>query len=117
MTEFDDWARTVSDVRSESTARGENHALLNGPSEWRLMPWALMVNWDHPARRRLLTTTAVIFYLGRVASALCFAPHAFDWGSHTAEARLDDVAQWLQLDLIRSRHQRFRPVHDGIHRA
>jgi hypothetical protein len=76
---------------------------LHGPFEWLLMPWALMVNWPHPARRRLLVVAAVIFYLGRVASALYFAPNALYWGQHPAEAatHLDQVALWISLDLIR----------------
>jgi len=36
---------------------------LHGPFEWLLMPWALMVNWPYPTRRRLLIVAAVIFYL------------------------------------------------------
>ena len=71
--------------------------------EWLLMPWALIVNWPHPTRRRLLIVAAVIFYLGRVASALYFAPTAIDWGRRPAEAsaHLDQVALWIRLDLIR----------------
>jgi hypothetical protein len=62
-----------------------------------------MVNWPHPTRRRLLIVAAVIFYLGRVASALYFAPVAIYWGGHPAEAaaHLDQVALWIRLDLIR----------------
>jgi hypothetical protein len=76
---------------------------LHGPFEWLLMPWALIVNWHHPARRRLLIVAAVIFYLGRVASALYFAPAAIYWGGHPADAaaHLDQVALWIRLDLIR----------------
>ena len=76
---------------------------LHGPFEWLLMPLALMVNWLHPTRRRLLIVAAVIFYLGRVASALYFAPAALYWGRHPAEAaaHLDQVALWIGLDLIR----------------
>ena len=71
--------------------------------EWLLMPWALIANWPHPTRRRLLIVAAVIFYLGRVASALYFAPTALDWGRHPAGAAalLDQVALWIRLDLIR----------------
>src|SRR5215208_681766 len=76
---------------------------LHGPFEWLLMPWALMVNWPYRTRRRLLIVAAVIFYLGRVASALYFAPNAIDWGRHPAEtaAHLEQVALWIRLDLIR----------------
>ena len=76
---------------------------IHGPFEWLLMPWAMMVNWRYPTRRRLLIMAAVIFYLGRVASALYFAPNAIDWGQHPVEAaaHLDQVDQWIQLDLIR----------------
>jgi hypothetical protein len=76
---------------------------LHVPFEWVLMPWALIVNWPHPTRRRLLIVAAVIFYVGRVASALYFAPNAIDWGRHPAEAaaHLDQVALWIRLDLIR----------------
>jgi hypothetical protein len=76
---------------------------LHVPFEWLLMPWALMVNWHHPTRRRLLIVAAMIFYLGRVASALYFAPAAIYWGLHPAEAaaHLDQVALWIRLDLIR----------------
>lgn len=74
---------------------------IHGPFEWLLMPWALIVNWHHPARRRLLVVAAVVFYLGRSASALYFAPHALDWAEHAAEANLDQVALWIRLDLIR----------------
>ena len=71
--------------------------------EWLLMPWALIVNWPHSSRRQLLIVAAVIFYLGRVASALYFAPNAIDWGRHPPEAaaHLDQVALWIRLDLIR----------------
>jgi hypothetical protein len=43
------------------------------------------------------------FYLGRVASALYFAPRALYWGLHPGEAatHLDQVALWIRLDLIR----------------
>ena len=76
---------------------------LHGPFEWLLMPWALIVNWNRPARRTLLIVAATIFYLGRSASALYFAPAALDWAAHPAEARqhLDLVAQWIRLDLVR----------------
>jgi hypothetical protein len=75
----------------------------HGPFEWLLMPWALMANWGHPARRKLLIVAAVIFYLGRTASALYFAPNALYWGGHPAEAaeHLDQLAVWIRLDLIR----------------
>ena len=75
----------------------------HGPFEWLLMPWALMVNWHRPARRRLLVVAAVIFYLGRTASALYFAPNAIYWGQHPVEAaeHLDQLALWIRLDLIR----------------
>jgi hypothetical protein len=78
-------------------------AALHLPFEWLLMPWALIVNWHHPARRRLLIAAAVIFYLGRCASALYFAPTALNWAAHPAEAadHLDQVAQWIRLDLVR----------------
>lgn len=67
------------------------------------MPWALIVNWHHPARRRLLIVAAAIFYFGRSASALYFAPTAIDWAQHPAEAadHLDQVALWIRLDLVR----------------
>ena len=76
---------------------------LHGPFEWVLMPWALIVNWHYPTWRRLLIVAAVIFYLGRVTSALYFAPNAIDWGRHPAEAaaHLEQVARWIRLDLIR----------------
>src|SRR5215207_8570579 len=76
---------------------------LHVPFEWLLMPWALIVNWPHPTRRWLLIVAAVIFYLGRVTSALYFAPNAIDWGRHPtqAAAHLDQVALWIRLDLIR----------------
>jgi hypothetical protein len=76
---------------------------IHGPFEWLLMPWALMVNWPYPTRRRLLIVAAVIFYLGRATSALYFAPNAIYWGRHPAEAaaHLDQVALWIRLDLIR----------------
>jgi len=76
---------------------------LHSPFEWLLMPWALIVNWHHPTRRWLLIVAAVIFYLGRVASALYFAPTAIYWARLPAEAsgHLDQVALWIRLDLIR----------------
>ena len=76
---------------------------LHSSFEWLLMPWALIVNWHHPTRRWLLIVAAVIFYLGRVASALYFAPTAIYWARHPAEAsaHLDQVALWTRLDLIR----------------
>ena len=76
---------------------------LHGPFEWLLMPWALIVNWHYLNRRRLLIVAAVIFYLGRITSALYFAPTAIYWGRHPAEAaaHLDQVALWIRLDLIR----------------
>ncbi len=99
---------------------------VHGPFEWLLMPWALIVNWSYPARRRLLVVAAGIFYLGRVTSALYFAPRALAWGRDPAEAAAhpDEVAQWIRLDLIRvivqdavtavlllvaALHPRFRP--------
>lgn len=74
---------------------------LHGPFEWLLMPWALIANWHHRARRRLLVITAVVFYLGRAASAVYFAPNATHWGQHPADAQLDEVSLWIGLDLIR----------------
>jgi hypothetical protein len=73
------------------------------PFEWLLMPWALMVSWHRPNRRRLLIITAVIFYLGRTASALYFAPHALYWGAHPIDAAMhfNDMALWIRLDFIR----------------
>lgn len=76
---------------------------IHGPFEWVLVPWVLIVNWHHPARRRLLVVAAVIFYLGRLASALYFAPNAIHWGENPAEAagQFDELALWIRLDLIR----------------
>jgi hypothetical protein len=76
---------------------------VHGPFEWVLMPWALIVNWTHRTRRRLLIVAAAIFYLGRLASALYFAPRAIHWGRHPAEAaaQRDQVARWIRLDPIR----------------
>jgi hypothetical protein len=76
---------------------------LHGPFEWLLMPWALIVNWHASPRRRLLIVAALLFYLGRVASALYFAPAAIAWGQHPVEAaeHVDRVALWIRLDLIR----------------
>jgi hypothetical protein len=76
---------------------------LHSPFEWLLMPWALIVNWHDSTRRRLLLVAAIIFYLGRIASALYFAPAAISWGQHPAEAaaHFDHVALWIRLDLIR----------------
>ncbi|SHF43242.1 hypothetical protein SAMN05444392_1263 [Seinonella peptonophila] len=76
---------------------------LHSPFEWILMPWALIANWHHPTRRRLLIIAAGIFYLGRVASALYFAPAALYWGQHPAEAvaHIDQVTLWIYLDFIR----------------
>lgn len=78
-------------------------ATLHVPFEWLLMPWALIVNWHHPARRRLLIAAAAIFYLGRSASALYFAPMALHWVEHpdSAADHLGEVALWIRLDLVR----------------
>jgi hypothetical protein len=76
---------------------------IHGTFEWLLMPWALIVNWPYPFRRRLLIVAAAFFYAGRVASALYFAPAALYWVQNPAEAtaHLDQVAVWMRLDLIR----------------
>jgi hypothetical protein len=76
---------------------------IHGLFEWVLMPWALIVNWYHPARRRLLVVAAVIFYAARLASALYFAPNAIDWGNDPGEAaaRIAEVDVWIRLDLLR----------------
>jgi hypothetical protein len=76
---------------------------MHSPFEWVLMPWALMVNWHYLNRRRLLLVAAVIFYLGRTASALYFAPAALYWSQHPAEAmaQLDQIALWINRDVIR----------------
>jgi hypothetical protein len=76
---------------------------VHGSFEWLLMPWALIVNWHYPNRRRLLIVTALFFYAGRVASALYFAPTAIYWVQNPAEAaaHLDQVALWMRLDLLR----------------
>jgi hypothetical protein len=71
--------------------------------EWLLMPWALMANWWRPMRRRLLIVAAGFFYLGRVASALYFAPAALEWVDNpaVAAANLDQIAVWMRLDVLR----------------
>jgi hypothetical protein len=76
---------------------------IHGSFEWLLMPWALIVDWHYPIRRRLLIVAALFFYAGRVASALYFAPAALYWVQNPAEAagHLDQVAVWMRLDLIR----------------
>jgi hypothetical protein len=77
--------------------------VIHGSFEWLLMPWALIVNWHYPIRRRLLIVAALFFYAGRLASALYFAPAALYWVQNPAEAagHLDHVAVWMHLDLIR----------------
>lgn len=74
----------------------------HGPFEWLLMPALLMLNWHRPARRRLIVAAAVAFYIGRVASALYFAPNALDWGDDPAAADLDQVRVWIDLNWVRT---------------
>jgi hypothetical protein len=107
---------------------------IHGLFEWVLMPWALIVNWHHPARRRLLIVAAVMFYAARLASALYFAPNAIAWGNDPSAAvtHVDDVALWIRLDrlrviiqdlviaaimLIAALHPRLRPFHGRIART
>jgi hypothetical protein len=47
---------------------------LHGPFEWLLMPWALIVNWPHPTRRRLLIVAAVIFSLSTTTKVMPHGP-------------------------------------------
>jgi hypothetical protein len=48
------------------------------------MPWALIANWPHPKRRRLLIVAALFFHAGRIASALYFAPRLVGQDAVTA---------------------------------
>ena len=76
---------------------------IHGPFEWILVPWALMANWSCPKRRSQLVLIAMVFYAGRSASAIYFAPRAIAWGAQPAMAQLmsDSVALWIRLDIIR----------------
>jgi hypothetical protein len=76
---------------------------IHGLFEWVLMPWALIANWYHTARRRLLIVAAVLFYAARLASALYFAPNALEWGANPADAaaRMAEIDLWIRLDLLR----------------
>lgn len=74
--------------------------------EWVLMPAMLMFNWHDRSRRKLLLVAAAVFYLGRISSALYFAPHAMDWadipsGASLSSGLLDDVQLWMNLNVIR----------------
>lgn len=75
---------------------------IHGLFEWILMPLLVMVNWDRPGRRWLVVAAAVTFYLGRVASALYFAPNALAWGADPGLASLDEVQTWMGLNWART---------------
>lgn len=75
---------------------------IHGPFEWILMPLVVMLNWERPARRRLVVAAAVAFYAGRLASALYFAPNALAWGADPAGATLDEVQMWMTLNWART---------------
>jgi len=77
--------------------------VLHGLFEWVLLPAVLMLNWTHPTRRTLLLVAAAVFYLGRISSALYFAPHVFEWaripvGAPLSIETLDDVQLWMKVN-------------------
>jgi hypothetical protein len=51
--------------------------------------------------RWLIVGAATAFYIGRVSSALYFAPHAIVWAADPTGADLADVAMWTTLNWIR----------------
>jgi len=80
--------------------------VLHGLFEWVLLPAVLMLNWTHRTRRNLLLVTAVVFYLGRISSALYFAPHVFEWvrlpfGAPLSVETLEDVQLWIKVNWLR----------------
>lgn len=54
--------------------------------EWLIMPLTLALNWWWPSRRWLVIAAAILFYAGRITSALYFAPDALAWGADPALA-------------------------------
>lgn len=69
--------------------------------EWVLIPAVVMLNWQQPNRRWLVVAAAVLFYAGRISSALYFAPNAMAWGADPGLATLDEVQQWMNLNWAR----------------
>ena len=67
-----------------------------------LMPLVVALNWNRPDRRWLVVAAAVAFYLGRVVSAVYFAPHAIAWGIDPSLATLDEVQLWMNLNWVRT---------------
>jgi hypothetical protein len=60
-----------------------------------------LLTWHHRSTRRLVIAAAAIFYAGRCASALYFAPNALTWGDDPASADLDQVRRWMNLNWVR----------------
>jgi hypothetical protein len=67
-----------------------------------LMPLVVMLNWHRLDRRWLVVAAAVAFYLGRVASAVYFAPLAIAWGTDPSVATFAAVEQWMNLNWVRT---------------
>ncbi len=76
-------------------------AAIHSVFEWLLIPAIVMLNWRQPARHWIVVAAAVLFYAGRMSSALYFAPHAMAWGADPGLATLDDVQQWMNLNWVR----------------
>jgi hypothetical protein len=70
--------------------------------EWIIMPVTLMLNWPWPSRRWVVGVAAILFYAGRVSSALYFAPHALAWGADPSLASPEAVQQWMTLNWART---------------
>jgi hypothetical protein len=67
-----------------------------------LLPLVIALNWHRQSRRRLVVAAAIAFYLGRVASAVYFAPNAIAWGSDPNLATLNEVQIWMNLNWVRT---------------
>jgi hypothetical protein len=70
--------------------------------EWLILPATVMLNWSWPTRRWVVVVAAMLFYAGRVSSALYFAPAALAWGADPSLATPEAVQQWMNLNWIRT---------------
>jgi hypothetical protein len=89
----------------QKAAFGAFFATIHATFEWILLPLALAVNWSYASRRRWLIVAAALFYAGRIASSLYFAPRAMAWGADPTQAVVDDVQLWLALNWLRTLFQ------------
>jgi hypothetical protein len=89
----------------QQAAFGVFFATIHATFEWILLPLALAASWSYASRRCWLIVAAVLFYAGRIASSLYFAPRAVAWGADPTQAIVDDVQLWLALNWIRTLFQ------------